>query len=223
MNAMCSRRAFTNQQPSPSPANMSSPHNAVDDAEQLAVLESLRYAEPPSQDRYAHADSRSAGKTLFVFSIVLAPFVIAPYFLLRRRFSGLVREFEALRNANGSLVREVRASTAEFARERGVLTSGVLNRLNELRQAQDSYRATVEQAGADRTREAVEAVREAQRSAGENAARLAGILEVAAEARRQNYLDDKRWQTETTESIQGLQGQVNRRCVMLVCSRSQSG
>ena len=183
-----------------------------------ATMETWAHLADQTHNRHAAAEkARSPTKTLLTFAAVLVPLALAPYLLTRRQIIGLTREFEALRSANSAVVREVRAARIELENGRTVLNGRIFEKLKDIQKEQTDQRALLERVGTETSvQKVMGAVKDAQRAAGDDAARLMNTLESGAGERREETTSNRIWRAETTELVRRLQRQKDERCAFSV-------
>ncbi|TFK91814.1 hypothetical protein K466DRAFT_287002 [Polyporus arcularius HHB13444] len=101
------------------PAAASSMRNAGESREDLTTAP----GNPTTSDRDTGTSDgrtllRHPGKTILVFSLVLAPLAIVPYVLVRRQVLGLRKEIADLRKVNGVAIKEMNMCTQEMSQQR---------------------------------------------------------------------------------------------------------
>ncbi len=211
------------------PAAVSTTRNAGQLPEDLTTAP----GKPTTSDRDTYTSDgrtllRNPGRTILVFSLVLAPLAILPYVLVRRHVLGLRKEIADLRKVNGVAIKEMKMYAQEVSQQHAAATekalemqkknrtilSGVKSEVEASRKADQESGARLKNIENDLSefREAVEDMKceAAIRSSDhKNMLSVANTVAKEREARAQAW---RNWMITTMQMLREKQ----RRCVCLI-------
>ncbi len=212
------------------PAAASSVRNAGEPREDLTTAP----GNPTTSDRDTYTSDgrnlrRHPGKTVLVFSLVLAPLAIVPYVLVRRQVLGLRKEIADLRKVNGVAIKEMKMCTQEMSQQRAAaiekalemqkknrtILSGVKSEVEASRKAVEESEVRLENIENDLS-ELAEAVEDMNREAAIRASDHKNMLSVANSIAKEREARAQTWRDWMITTMQMLREEKQRRCVCLI-------
>ncbi|RDX55636.1 hypothetical protein OH76DRAFT_757295 [Lentinus brumalis] len=127
------------------PAAVSTTRNAGQLPEDLTTAP----GKPTTSDRDTYTSDgrtllRNPGRTILVFSLVLAPLAILPYVLVRRHVLGLRKEIADLRKVNGVAIKEMKMYAQEVSQQHAAATEKALEMQKKNRTILSGVKSEVE-------------------------------------------------------------------------------